>query len=198
MATNKYKTSAAESEGDILPNKLGLITLHAIEKAEMEGFYVAYKILFEELNSRTKFNLKYILKIHKTALGHLYEFAGKARTVNMSKGGFLFPPAKFLSEVLVQFENDILLKLPKSYNSKEDLIKDIAIVHAELLFIHPFREGNGRATRLLASLMAAKAGYNLVGLEKFSKDNFNEYVSAVHQAAEKKYDKMTAIISSLF
>ena len=103
-----------------------------------------------------------------------------------------------MNETLNQFEVDILLKLPKAYDSKEDLIKDIAIVHAELLFIHPFREGNGRATRLLATLMAAKAGYNLVGLEKFSKDNFDEYVSAVHQAADKKYDKMISIISSLF
>ena len=198
MATNKYSTSKHESEGDILPNKLGLSTIHEIEKAEMEGFYVAYKLLFDELNSRTKFNLKYILKIHKTALGHLYTFAGKPRTVNMSKGGFLFPPTKFLNETLAEFEKDILLKLPKTYNSKEDLIKDIAIVHAELLFIHPFREGNGRASRLLASLMAAKAGHNLVGLEKFRKDNFDEYIATIRQAANKKYDKMISIISSLF
>lgn len=198
MATNKYKTSKHEAESDILANKLGLSSLHEIEKAEMEGFYVAYKLLFEELNSKTKFNLKYILKIHKTALGHLYAFAGKSRTVNMSKGGFMFPPAKFLGETLSQFETDILSNLPKDYSSKDDLIKDIAIVHAELLFIHPFREGNGRTARLLAVLMAAKAGYNLVGLEKFSKDNFDEYVLAVQQATEKKYDKMIAIISSLF
>jgi len=198
MATNKYSTSKHESESDILPNKLGLSTLHEIEKAEMEGFYVAYKLLFDGLNSRTKFNLKYIFKIHKTALDHLYAFAGKSRTVNMSKGGFMFPPAKFLSETLNQFDADILVKLPKDYSSKDDLIKDIAVVHAELLFIHPFREGNGRAARLLASLMAAKAGYNLVGLEKFRKDNFDEYVSAIHQAAEKKYSKMIKIISSLF
>jgi len=78
------------------------------------------------------------------------------------------------------------------------LIKNIAVVHAELLFIHPFREGNGRTARLLATLMAAKAGYNLVGLEKFSKDNFNEYVAAVQQTIDKKYDKMISIISSLF
>ena len=78
------------------------------------------------------------------------------------------------------------------------MIKDIAIVHAELLFIHPFREGNGRASRLLATLMAAKAGHNLVGLEKFREENFDEYIAAIHQAADKKYDKMITIIFSLF
>ena len=61
MATNKYSTSKHESEGDILPNKLGISTIHEIEKAEMEGFYVAYKLLFDELNSRTKFNLILVL-----------------------------------------------------------------------------------------------------------------------------------------
>jgi cell filamentation protein len=198
MTTNKYKTSKQESEGEILPNKLNLNSKEDIEKAELEGFLYAYKILFDDLSPRTKFEVKYILKIHKLALGHLYDFAGKTRTVNISKGGFMFPPALALDNALKELDETILKSLPKNYNSEDQLIKDIAMVHAELLFIHPFREGNGRTARLLANLMAAKAGHKLLDLENFSKKKFDEYVKAVKLAASRDYSLMEKIIGSLF
>jgi cell filamentation protein len=198
MASQKYKTSRDESDGEILPNKLGLKTKVELEKAELEGFLYAYKVLFDDLSAKTKFNMRYILKIHKFALNHLYSFAGKTRTVNLSKGGFMFPPALALDNALKEFNDTVLTNLPKTYESEEQLIRDIARVHAELLFIHPFREGNGRTARLLANLMAAKAGHKLLELENFSKEKFDEYVKAVKLAANRDYSLMEKIIHSLF
>ncbi|MEI6489473.1 MAG: Fic family protein [Bacteroidota bacterium] len=137
-------------------------------------------------------------KIHKLALGHLYTFAGKTRTVNISKGGFMFPPALALDNALKEMEDTILKELPSTFKSKSELIKYVALVHAELLFIHPFREGNGRTARLLANLMVAKAGYKLLDLENFSKIKFDDYVIAVKMAANKNYKPMEKIIGSLF
>ncbi|MEO8147673.1 MAG: Fic family protein [Bacteroidia bacterium] len=196
MDEGKYKVP--KDEGEVLPNKLGLTKPEEIEQSELEGFLYAYKILFADLNEKTKFDLKYILKIHKLALEHLYSFAGKLRTVNISKGGFMFPPAKFLEQTMSEFESKILKSLPAQYDSEEQLIKDIAKVHAELLFIHPFREGNGRASRLLANLMAAKAGHKLLELENFRKEKFDEYVKAIRLAANADYSPMEKIIRSLF
>jgi len=198
MAGNKYKVSKHESEGTVLPNKLGLKTKREVEKAELEGFLYAYKILFDELSPRTKFNLKYILKIHKLALGNLYSFAGKTRTVNISKGGFMFPPAMALDNALKELDETVLKKLPSNYSSEGQLIKDVAQVHAELLFIHPFREGNGRTARLLANLMAAKSGHKLLDLENFSREKFSNYIKAVKLAAKRDYEPMEKIIRSLF
>lgn len=198
MAKQKYNVPKGEAEGEILNNKLGLKTLAEIEKAEFDGFLFAYKTLFDELDTKTKFNLKYIFKIHKLALGHLYSFAGKSRTVNISKGGFMFPPAFALDNALKEFDETVLKKLPLRYDNKDELIKYVALVHAELLFIHPFREGNGRTARLLANLMLAKAGYKLLDLENFSKTKFEEYVIAVKMASNKNYAPMEKIIRSLF
>jgi cell filamentation protein len=198
MSKIKYAVPGNEAESEILPNLLNLKTKQEIEQAELHGFLHAYKVLFDELKPETSFDLKYIFRLHKLALGHLYSFAGKLRTVNISKGGFMFPPAKYLDSTLKDFEKNILMNLPKTYTNKEDLIKDIAKVHAELLFIHPFREGNGRTSRLLANLMAGKAGYKLLDLENFSKRKFEEYVQAVKQAAGSEYTLMEKIISSLF
>ena len=113
----------------------------------------------------------------------------------MSKAGFPFAAAKYLPETMRQFDNDILSNLNTSYSNKADLINDIAVVHSELLFIHPFREGNGRTARVLANLMSRKNGYSSL---KFELINFDEYVYAVQNAANKDYTKMTSLIQSIF
>jgi cell filamentation protein len=188
----KYVTNIDEIE--ILPNLLGLANPKDIEKSEFEGFLMAEIILSEKLNIRTKFNIKYILNIHKLALSHLYPFAGKYRTVNMSKGGFLFPSAKFINENMKTFEKEILSLLPNKYSNKSNLITDISKVHGEFLFIHPFREGNGRTARLLANLMARKQGIKSLQFEKIK---FEDYIIAVQKVSEKDYSLMENLISSI-
>jgi cell filamentation protein len=193
---DKYVSSPQESE--LFPNKLNLSNREEIDKAEFEGFLLAELSLTEELTSRTKFNIKYIKRIHKLSLGHLYSFAGKFRTVNMSKGGFLFPAAKFISQNMYNFEKEILLDLPARYESDQDLIKDIAKVHGEFLFIHPFREGNGRTARVLANLMARKQGIKGLNFEKITEKVFPEYVIAVQSVADRNYEPMEKIIKLIF
>lgn len=192
----KYKLPNNQTE--ILPNLLGLNSIEEVGLSEFEGFLKAEIILTEKLTARTRFNAKYILNIHKIALEHLYSFAGKLRDVNMSKNGFPFPAAKYLSQSMSLFEEEILSRLPNKYANKEDLIADIATVHGELLFIHPFREGNGRASRILANIMARKQGYEALLFEKINIDNFDQYVKAIQEAANKNYDPMKGIIRLIF
>ncbi len=192
----KYKSP--DNQGDILPNLLGLTTEKEINESEFEGFLKAEIYFTEKLSSRTKFNAKYILGLHKMSLSHLYSFAGKCRDVNMSKGGFPFAAAKFLPETMAEFEKEILSKLKNKYERQEDLIKDVAIVHGELLFIHPFREGNGRTARLLANLMVRKAGLESLKFQNVGKKEFEEYVKAVQNCANKDYSKMIDFIKSIF
>jgi cell filamentation protein len=193
---DKYSSSHGESE--LLPNLLRLTDKEAIEHSEFEGFLLAELTLTEELSVRTKFTVKYIKRIHKIALGHLYSFAGKYRTVNMSKGGFLFPSAQFISKNMNVFENEILSKMPNKYDNADSLIRDIAIVHGELLFIHPFREGNGRTARILANLMARKQGFQGLNFDKIDDKVFPKYVSAVQAVSDKNYLPMGKIIKLLF
>ncbi len=192
------KYSASQGESELLPNLLKLTDKQAIEQSEFEGFLFAELTLTDELSNKTRFNVKYIKKIHKLALSHLYSFAGKYRTVNMSKGGFLFPAAQFISRNMNAFDNEILSTIPNKYTEKESLIKDIAKVHGELLFIHPFREGNGRTARVLANLMARKQGYKGLNFDFIDKKMFQKYVSAVQAVADKNYLPMEMIIKLLF
>ncbi|MBC5622489.1 MULTISPECIES: Fic family protein [Butyricimonas] len=190
---NRYSTNG--EEGEILHNLLGLTDEEAIHNAEFEGFLTAEILFTENLTPKTKFTIKYICDIHRTALKELYSFAGHFRSVNVSKGGFVFPAGRFIPDNMRIFEEEILAHLPDHYAHQEELIKDIAKVHGELLFIHPFREGNGRTARILANLMARKQGYT--GLN-FRRVNFDEYIIAVQQVARKDYSRMEKIITYAF
>lgn len=192
------KYDIPDGQAEILPNKLGLQKPDEIAIAEFEGFLEAEILLTERLSSKTKFDAKYILKIHKLALAHLYTFAGRYRNVNLSKGGFQFSSALYLPQSMQAFEDEILSQLPSVYTDKEKLIKDVATVHAELLFIHPFREGNGRAARILANLMVRKAVYEPLDFGKIKGEVFDQYIVAVQQAALKNYEPMTEIIRMIF
>ena len=96
------------------------------------------------------------------------------------------------------FEQEILLTLPNKYLDKDSLIKDVAKVHGELLFIHPFREGNGRTARVLANLMCQKQGHPPLNFQAIAINKFDAYVSAIQACAERRYEKMETLIRSIF
>lgn len=196
----KYHIPKEESEGEVLPNKLGLSDPEDIGKKETEGFVEAETRLIEELTTETVFDGEYIREIHRKALHHLYTFAGEYRTVNMSKEGFLFPAAKFVPQNMNLFEQQVLVHLPHHYDSRERLIRDVGRVHAELLYIHPFREGNGRTMRILANLMSYKAGYDMINFEPVEEEGEirKRYIKGVQAALDEDYEPMINLIGELF
>lgn len=127
---------------------------HKAMKAVQEEYYRGGAVTED-----TRFDASLICRMHKDWLGGIYEWAGEYRTVELEKGGFRWPPAHLVADNMARFEREILTThTPCRPGSLSDVCMSIAIVHAELLLIHPFREGNGRLARWLASLMAVQAG----------------------------------------
>jgi len=195
---SKYEIPGDNGQHEVLPNLLGITTIEEIHKAEFEGFLKAQHQLLDSLTTYTIFDFSYIRHIHQLSLLKVYDFAGQFRTVNMTKGGFLFPTAKFLPHITHDFEDRILKQLPNYYKTKDQLITDIAKGHAELLFIHPFREANGRVARILANMMAIKQGYDFLGFYRITQRQFEDYIIAVQSAADENYDPMIKIIKAIF
>jgi cell filamentation protein len=186
MDINKYSVPDSESESEILPNFLNLETIEEINESEFLGFVHAQQRAIDELSEDTVFDVSYLYNLHKDALGHLYSFAGKLRTVNMSKGNFSFAPANFLSQAIKDFEIEFLNPLKESSFDELDLLKKLACMHAELVFIHPFREGNGRSIRMFTNMIyLSKTGTELDF--KILEHNLETYIKAVQQASQKKY-----------
>lgn len=184
---NKYTVSSSEEEGEVLPNLLGLATSEEIAEAEFLGFVKAHNTAVDELTDDTQFNLAYLYALHKNALGRLYSFAGKLRTVNMSKDDFPFPPASFLAQSIHDFEVDFLTPLENV--SDNELLIQLARMHAELLFVHPFREGNGRTIRLFTNIIYLSRTGKELDFSILDK-NLKTYIAAVQQATKKEYGLM--------
>jgi len=109
----------------------------------------------------------------------------------------MFPVAKFLPSAIEKFENEFLDQLPNSFEDYELLIEAVAPLHAELLFIHPFREGNGRTARLFVDVIALKRGFDRFNFEKITEKRMPEYIASVQAAADKNYEPMTRLFRSL-
>ena len=186
-----------EMGSSVLKNKLGITDLQKAAEEETIGFIKSQVLFTQKLSKRTKFNAAYIQSIHKSALAHLYPFAGKYRNVNLSKAGHHFLPFTFIQRGMSYLEQEFLLKLPVDYEDSKKLIEDIAIVHCELIHIHPFREGNGRTARIFADLMSNRSGYPSLDLNKFRKDNYPQYIEALNKGDEKDYSGMIEIIGQL-
>ena len=187
-----------EMGSTVLKNKLGVTDPQKAAEEETIGFINAQVIFTKKLSKTTKFNEKYIQDIHRVALSHIYPFAGIYRKVNLSKAGHHFLPYNFIQMGMNYFEQEFLLKLPSDYEDEKKLIEDIAIVHCELIHIHPFREGNGRTSRIFADLMANRAGYPSLELDKFRKENYSKYIEALNNGDDKDYSGMIKIIGNLF
>src|ERR1017187_245738 len=129
-----------------------------MDRVEREALRKCEEHFSHVVTTESKITMDLILQMHKCVFGKIYPWGGKLRNVNVSKGGFTWPPPQYVESAFREFEQDSLYRLtPLRGKSNEEIAHALAEVHAEFLFIHPFRDGNGRIARLIAMLMALQA-----------------------------------------
>ena len=99
--------------------------------------------------------------IHKYLFDEIYEFAGEVRTVNIVKGNFRFAPVMYLQAAIENVE-----KMPQS--TFEEIIEK----YVEMNIAHPFREGNGRSTRIWLDLILKKELHMVIDWSAVDKDDY--------------------------
>lgn len=134
-------------------------------KSKTKAYSLFESSLLDSIEVGTTKGLK---QIHSYLFGGLYDFAGKIRTVNISKGGFTFAPIEFIDETLSNIE-----KMPES------TFEEIVDKYVEMNIAHPFREGNGRATRIWLDLILKHVLKKCVDWSQINKD---EYLDAMEQS----------------
>lgn len=186
------------SNGKVLRNILGITTKEEIDRVETELLFEITDQLLDEFDQNWRFSADDILQIHYRWLGSVYEWAGTYRQVMMSKGDFMFAAPAYLPKLMADFEKEILGKhTPCIFKSRQDVISALAIVHTELVLIHPFREGNGRIARLLEILMALQAGLPLLDFSGLEKDRQKEYFTAVQHGMGRNYEPMRKVFADV-
>lgn len=186
------------SRGRVLANLAGIIRVRDIQQAESEALEALTLDLLDEVDSAQRFTVNDLYAWHRRWLGGIYAWAGDLRQVNMGKGGFQFASAHLLPRLVDEFERGPLSALtPCSGMDDAALVHALAVTHVELILIHPFREGNGRLTRLLNTLMAMQAGLPALDYGGIRGRRKQAYIGAIHAAMGRNYRPMEAIFDSV-
>lgn len=156
----------------MLKNKLNIT--NSVELAKEERITKTKALELFDTNKLNEFEVgtfKGLSMIHKFLFEDIYDFAGKIRKENISKGNFRFASAMYLEEVLGKID-----KMP------QDSFGSIVNKYVEMNIAHPFREGNGRSTRIWLDMILKKELNKIVDWSKVDKE---EYLLAMERSPIK-------------
>ena len=147
----------------ILKNRLGIKSEIELAKEEERISKLKAKKLFESdtLNRLKAGTFESLATIHKELFEDIYDFAGKIRTVNISKGNFRFAPITYLDDAIKNIE-----KMPQSN------FDEIVEKYVEMNVAHPFREGNGRSMRIWLDVILKKEIQKVVDWQSIERDDY--------------------------
>ena len=147
----------------ILQNKLGLTNEAELARAEEKLSKTRALELYDTglLDTFEVVTFKGLAAIHKHLFGDVYEFAGQMRTVNIAKGNFRFAPVMYLRPALESID-----AMPQS--SFDEIIEK----YVEMNVAHPFREGNGRSTRIWLDAILKKELHQVIDWSRVDKGDY--------------------------
>ena len=147
----------------ILENKLNITERVELAREEERISKKRAKDMFETgfLNTLEPGTFETLKKIHEFLFGEIYELAGNLRKVNIAKGNFRFAPVMYLQAAIDNIE-----KMPQS------IFDEIIEKYVEMNIAHPFREGNGRSTRIWLDLILKKELKLVIDWSLVDKDDY--------------------------
>lgn len=204
MVTNRYQATGVEvefepsSRGRVLRNLLGITRVRDMNLAESQALEIAQDLALDRFDADHRFTAQDICDLHALWLGPIYPWAGEYRSVDIGKGGFQFSHARLISGLMVQIEQSALrIHTPCRVGDDSALALALAEVHAELILVHPFREGNGRLARLLALLMALQAGLPPLDFSPMLGRGRRIYIGGIHTAMGRDYRPLAAVFEKI-
>lgn len=168
-----------------LENKLGIKNSAELAEAEERIGKLKARELFDSglINDVEVGTFAGLAAVHRHLFGEIYDFAGELRTVNISKGNFRFASAMYLRAAI-----DGIDKMPMT------TFDEIVEKYVEMNIAHPFREGNGRATRIWLDMMLKRA---LGAAVDWSRVDKSDYLAAMERSPVKDLELKTLLKSAL-
>ncbi len=160
----------------MLQNKLGIMDAARLAREEERISKKKAAELFESgyLDNLPAGTYQALADIHKFLFGDIYDFAGKRRSVNLAKGSFRFAPVIYLDAALENIE-----KMPQG------TFDEIIEKYVEMNVAHPFREGNGRSTRIWLDLLLKKELGVVIDWSRVDKE---DYLLAMERSPIKDFE----------
>lgn len=169
----------------MLDNKLGITNEIELSKEEERITKIKALELFDsgKINEFEVGTFKGLADIHHYLFSDVYDFAGKVRNVNLTKGNFRFAPVMYLEDALNKIDN-----MP------QDNFNNIVKKYIEMNVAHPFREGNGRSTRIWLDMILKKEIGKVVDWSKVDKE---DYLSAIERSPIKDIEINLLLFNAL-
>lgn len=177
----------------ILINKFGIKNQDNLD--EIETLIVSLKSAQIEMDFDTSAELdfEFYKNIHRQLFSEIYEWAGSVRKINLSKKRTNFCPCEQIESLGVATFTRLINMKYFSLLSGDKLIEEFADLYNNINYLHPFREGNGRAQRLFLRLLCQKIGYNL----DFDAIDHDELMTATIHASEGVLDGLKNIFVNI-
>ena len=186
------------SRGCVLRNLLGIRNKRKMDQVETEELKRAEDAALRTYGRDHRFTATDIRHMHRLWLGSVYPWAGNYRQVNISKGKIIFAFAAQIPKLMMDLEEGPLRQhTPCTSSSRNKTLRSLAEVHTEILLIHPFREGNGRIARLLATLMALQADLPPLDFRMITGRKKQAYFAAVKAGFDRNYDPMEEVFAEI-
>lgn len=146
--------------GDVMPNKLGISDAAELAAAEYDLTAQKTRVILQTFDGKT-FDFTCLLGLHRQLFADIYDFAGQIRTVNIAKPDSPVPfcYADFIPQEAGRIFGELAQDNYLVGLTKPQFAEKLTYYASELNALHPFREGNGRTTRLYLMLLARNAGY---------------------------------------
>ena len=194
----RYDVSSSEgecqpgSDNRVLRNLLGLTDPAEMSIAETELLEDLYIQVFDDYPDELTFQT--LEQWHRAWLGNVYDWAGQHRTVDMSKPNIRFASPLQITKLAEKFEAKYLSRFAELPNmDDEQLVSFLAEMHVEFILVHPFREGNGRVSRLLLDVMSFKAGAQPLDYSLWNKHK-NFYFKSIQAGRDGDYQHVERLI----
>ena len=148
---------------EVLKNKFGIRDSERLLEIEKTITLGAWQDIREgKIKIKKTFDYKHLKSLHKELFKDLYDWAGKERTVDISKPGTLFCRAIFIEEEAKRIFNNLKKdNFLKDIKDKSKFSEKLGQLFLDINMLHPFREGNGRSQRLFIGDLAKENGYYL-------------------------------------
>jgi cell filamentation protein len=182
----------------VLKNLLGIRRKREMDRLEGLEQLRALRELIKIYGKSHQFAAADICRIHRIWLKNIYPWAGKYRQVNLTKNNFTFAAANQVARLMEELERGPLREFtPCRFDTIDKRVKALAVVHTELVLIHPFRDGNGRVARLLATLMALQAELPPLDFGSLKGYRRKAYYTAIRAGLDRDYKPMEDVFNGV-
>src|SRR3989338_6755227 len=196
------KSTKPKSATSFKETAFGILPRSKIIKLEAEGIKRAQQYIIKLSNKKAKITPQLILDLHKNGFGFIFpSWTGKFRTVDVTVGEYEPPHYSKLPELTKNLCDDLaerLKHLPSSHKEEiflAELISLLAWFQHRFVWIHPFRDYNGRVARLLTNLLLLNLGFPILTIRAETGEDRNKYVEAMKAADNHNHSKLENLLT---